>query len=142
MRLDYFIVYMHRNTINGKVYIGITRQNALKRWSYGSGYPFTPTQGMYESINFDNGIGTDYVIDNGSYGIAYGEYNSARLPNYHRLDLSAKRRFSIGKRSILDLNFSVTNVYNRNNIFYFDRITFSRIDQLPILWSVGLTFNF
>ena len=49
---------------------------------------------------------------------------------------------SIGKRSILELNASVTNVYNRNNIFYFDRLTFQRVDQLPILWSFGLNFNF
>jgi hypothetical protein len=64
------------------------------------------------------------------------------LPNYHRFDLSFKRRFSIGKRSILDLNASVTNLYNRNNIFYFDRLTYTRVDQLPILWSAGATFNF
>lgn len=32
-----YIVYKHTSP-NGKVYIGITRQNALKRWSYGSGY--------------------------------------------------------------------------------------------------------
>lgn len=143
--LTYTPHYDRRHTINllTTLRLGETHQWEISgRWSYGSGYPFTPTQGMYESINFDNGIGTDYVIDNGTYGIAYGEYNSARLPNYHRLDISAKRRFSIGKRSILDLNLSVTNVYNRNNIFYFNRVTFARIDQLPILWSVGLTFNF
>ena len=36
----------------------------------------------------------------------------------------------------------MTNVYNRNNIFYFDRLTFTRIDQLPFMWSAGLTFRF
>ena len=97
---------------------------------------------MYENITFQEGIATDYTLTNGDYGLAYGELYAGRLPNYHRFDLSAKRRFSIGKRSILDVNFSVTNVYNRNNIFYFDRITYTRVDQLPILWSAGLTFSF
>ena len=36
----------------------------------------------------------------------------------------------------------VTNLYNRNNIFYFDRLTFTRVDQLPIMWSAGVNFNF
>ncbi|MCQ2273232.1 MAG: TonB-dependent receptor [Bacteroidales bacterium] len=137
--------YDRRHTINflSTVRLGEAHQWEISaRWCYGSGYPFTPTQGMYENISFDGGIATDYTTTNGSYGLAYGELNSLRLPNYHRLDLSAKRRFSIGKRSILDLNMSVTNVYNRNNIFYFDRVTYDRIDQLPLLWSLGLTFNF
>lgn len=137
--------YDRRHTINllGTVRLGEAHEWELSgRWSFGSGYPFTQTQGMYENIDFHEGIGTDYTIANGTYGLALGELYAGRLPNYHRFDISVKRRFSIGKRSILDLNFSVTNLYNRNNIFYFDRITFTRVDQLPILWSGGITFNF
>lgn len=33
-----YCVYMHVSTINGKKYIGITRQNPLKRWKNGFGY--------------------------------------------------------------------------------------------------------
>ncbi len=137
--------YDRRHTINllTTVRLGETHEWELSgRWSYGSGFPFTQTQGMYENIPFADGINTDYSSVNGTYGVAYGELYGGRLPNYHRLDLSAKRRFSIGKRSILDLNFSVTNVYNRNNIFYFNRLTYTRVDQLPLLWSAGATFNF
>ena len=137
--------YDRRHTINllGTVRLGETHEWEISgRWSFGSGFPFTQTQGMYENITFEGGIATDYPFMNGDYGIAYGELYAGRLPNYHRFDLSAKRRFSIGKRSILDVNLSVTNVYNRNNIFYFDRITYTRVDQLPIMWSAGMTFNF
>lgn len=137
--------YDRRHTANllATLRLGEARQWELSgRWSFGSGYPFTPTQGMYERIGFSGGIGTDYRTENGGYGITYGELYGSRLPSYHRLDLSAKRRFSIGKRSILDINFSVSNVYNRNNIFYFDRLTYTRVDQLPLLWSAGATFNF
>lgn len=31
-------VYKHTNTLNGKVYIGITSKNPLSRWEYGRGY--------------------------------------------------------------------------------------------------------
>jgi len=37
---------------------------------------------------------------------------------------------------------SVTNSYDRNNIFYFDRLRYSRVDQLPIIPSVALKLNF
>lgn len=33
-----YSVYIHINNVNGKVYIGITRQNPLKRWLNGKGY--------------------------------------------------------------------------------------------------------
>lgn len=33
-----YCVYSHRNRENGKVYIGITCQNPLKRWKCGNGY--------------------------------------------------------------------------------------------------------
>lgn len=137
--------YDRRHTINLLTTLRLGEQHQWEisgRWSFGSGYPFTQTQGMYENLTFSDGINTDYIHTNGTYGVAYGERYAGRLPNYHRLDLSVKRRFSIGKRSILDLNASVTNAYNRNNIFYFDRLTFQRIDQLPLLWSAGLTLNF
>ena len=62
--------------------------------------------------------------------------------SYHRLDLGVKRKFSFGKRSLLELNLSVTNVYNRQNIFYYNRTTGERVDQLPILACFGANFNF
>lgn len=137
--------YDRRHTVNllATVRLGELHQWEISgRWSYGSGYPFTQTQGMYENLTFSDGLTTDYTRTNGEYGVAYGELYAGRLPNYHRFDLSIKRKFSIGKRSILELNASVTNLYNRNNIFYFDRLTFERVDQLPILWSAGLNFKF
>ena len=137
--------YDRRHTINLLSTVRLGEQYEWEisgRWSYGSGYPFTQTQGMYENITFGDGLTSDYTRVNGEYGVIYGDLYAGRLPSYHRFDLSGKRKFSIGKRSILEVNLSVTNLYNRNNIFYFDRLTFQRVDQLPILWSAGLNFKF
>ncbi len=112
------------------------------RWNYGSGFPYTPTASMMESLDWSNGLNTDYINQNGSLTTLYGGLNSKRLPDYHRFDISAKKRFDIGKRSILEINLSVTNVYNRNNLFYVNRITSERVDQLPIMPSLGVSCIF
>jgi hypothetical protein len=137
--------YDRRHTINLLTTVRLGEQHQWEssgRWSFGSGFPFTQTQGMYENLTFSDGLLSDYTRANGTYGVTYGELYAGRLPNYHRFDISGKRKFSIGKRSILEINLSVTNLYNRNNIFYFDRLTFTRVDQLPIMWSAGVNFNF
>jgi len=112
------------------------------RWNYGSGFPFTQTQGYFEKINFSNGINSNYTTSNGELGILYADYNEGRLPSYHRLDLSIKKIWNFGRFSKLEADLSVTNVYDRSNIFYFDRVTYKRVNQLPIMPSAGLSFNF
>ena len=137
--------YDRRHTVNllATYALGEDRQWELSgRWSFGSGFPYTQTAGLYENLHFNDGIVTDYIRENGQMGVFYDEMYAGRLPAYHRLDLAAKRKFSIGKRGILELSLSVTNAYNRNNIFYFDRISFDRVDQLPILVCLGANFTF
>jgi hypothetical protein len=137
--------YDRRHTVNllATYALGEERQWELSgRWSFGSGFPYTQTAGIYENLHFGGGIVTDYVRENGQIGVYYDELYAGRLPSYHRLDLAVKRKFSIGKRGILELSFSVTNAYNRNNIFYFDRISFNRVNQLPILACLGANFTF
>lgn len=112
------------------------------RWNFGSGFPFTQTQGFHPNINVDNGINTDFLSQNGGLGIVYAEFNQGRLPTYHRLDVSVRHTYAISDRSELDFNFSISNMYNRQNIFYFDRVRFSRVNQLPILPSLGVTLSF
>jgi hypothetical protein len=113
------------------------------RWNYGSGFPFTLTQGFYTSYNFDQGIGTDVLGGNGNLGIVYAdERNGGRLPYYHRLDLSLKRIFRFSKYSMLEVTASCTNVYDRENIFYFDRVRYQRVNQLPIMPSLSATYQF
>ncbi len=112
------------------------------RWNLGSGFPLTQTTGFYELLSFQGALDQSYVSENGDLGIRYGELNNGRLPYYHRFDISLKRKFVISERSILDATVSVTNVYNRENIFYVNRVTAERVNQLPILPSVGVSWTF
>ncbi len=113
------------------------------RWNLGSGFPFTQTQGFYTIFNFSEGIGTDVLTGNGTLGILYSDVrNGGRLPYYHRLDLSVKRVFSFSKSTKAEVVASATNVYNRANIFYFDRVRYQRVNQLPILPSLSMTIQF
>jgi len=111
------------------------------RYNYGSGFPFTQTQGFYEMITFDN-INGDIGSTNGGLGILYSDYNKGRLPYYSRLDLNAKKIFFFKKNMKLEINLSVTNALNQQNIFYFDRVSYTRVDQLPLMPSLGISFSF
>ena len=112
------------------------------RWNFGSGFPFTQVQGYYEHFSFQDGINFDYTTANGDIGVLYGELNGGRLPTYHRFDFDAKRRFFFSENVNLEVDLSVTNVYNRKNIFYVNMITGENVYQLPILPTLGLTFSF
>ncbi|RLD19486.1 MAG: TonB-dependent receptor [Bacteroidetes bacterium] len=113
------------------------------RWNYGSGFPFTQTQGFHGQQTFAEGLDTDVLTNNPDLGVIYTEErNGGRLPTYNRVDMSLKRRFILGEHMNLEIIASVTNVFDRENIFYFDRIEFQRVDQLPILPSLGVTLTF
>jgi hypothetical protein len=115
------------------------------RWNYGSGFPFTPTAGFYENIAFtpgQGGINGDYISTNGNININYGDLNSKRLPDFHRMDITIKKGFEFKNDTKLELNAGVTNMYNRQNIFYFDRVRYERVDQLPFLPSFGANYTF
>ena len=112
------------------------------RWNYGSGFPFTQTQGFYENINLSGDLGSNFTTSNGTLGTAFGPLNNGRLPDYHRLDMNIKKTIVTGERSMLEFTAGATNVYNRDNIFYFDRVKFERLNQLPILWNLGANFKF
>ena len=119
-----------------------SRFSANARWNFGSGFPFTQTQGFYEKFDFQGGPSTDYVSGNGQLGILYGGFNQGRLPSYHRLDASLRYNFKTLKNFKSWIVLSVTNIYNRKNIFYFDRVNYTRVNQLPILPALSYNASF
>jgi hypothetical protein len=111
------------------------------RWNYGSGFPFTPRSAYYESLSLSS-MTDNYATSNGDVGIIYGENNGSRLTSYHRLDINLKRKFFFKGDAEMEIIGSLTNVYDRNNIFYISGLGSDLIYQLPILPSIGMTFKF
>lgn len=130
------------NLVSSYKYGKKVKQEINARWAIGSGFPFTQTQGMFEYLRFMDGVTSDYTKANGELGILYGDLNLGRLPWFHRLDVSYQATIKLKKQSEMHLTAGVTNVYNRKNIFYFDRVNYTRINQLPVLPSVGITYQF
>lgn len=142
---EYAPVFDRRHNINfvGSYQFGNSRLWEFDaRWNMGTGFPFTQTLGFYEQYTFSDGTNTDVIQSNGEIGIIYDDLNGGRLPAYHRLDLTLKRKFVLSVNSVLEANVGVTNAYNRPNIFYFDRINYKRVDQLPVMPSAGMSLSF
>ncbi len=113
------------------------------RWTLGSGFPFTQTQGFYQQIAFEEDILTDILSGNYDLGtILADQRNDGRLPWYHRLDFSIRKTFIISQHHRLEVTFSLTNAYNRDNVFYIDRISNSEVYQLPVLPALGVGWRF
>lgn len=142
----YNTVFDRRHNVNFMATYSFGRDRSWElgmRWNMGSGFPFTLTQGFYTNYTLQDGISSDVLTENGELGIDFSQTrNGGRLPYYHRLDMSIKKTIEFSKNSSLEATASVTNAYDRKNIFYFDRVEYERRDQLPILPSMGLTFRF
>ena len=115
------------------------------RFNIHSPFPFTQTQGFYES---QPGLTlaaptANPTTQNGTLGVLYAnQINGGRLSWYHRLDLSVKRKIILTKKTKLEATFAITNVYDRQNVFYVNRITNEITYQLPIFPSINLTYSF
>ena len=112
------------------------------RWNLGSGFPFTQIQGFYEYLTFPGGVNTNFITENGQLGIIYGELFNGRLPVYHRLDVNVKRNIYLSANSKVVVDLSVSNVYDRKNIFYVDLVTNEIVYQLPFMPSLGISLYF
>jgi hypothetical protein len=118
------------------------KQDINVRWTLGSGFPFTETQGFFEYLPFTQGVTSDYTHTNGQLGVIYADMNLGRLPWYHRMDVSYQVNLKFKNKNEMHITAGVTNIYNRDNVFYFDRVNYKRINQLPILPSIGITYSF
>ncbi|MFK7924309.1 MAG: carboxypeptidase-like regulatory domain-containing protein [Bacteroidia bacterium] len=79
------------------------------KWSFSATWVYNTG----DAVTYPNG---SYVY-NGQIVPLYGERNADRLPDYHRLDLSATW---FGKNPRSSWNVSVYNAYNRKNVFSLD----------------------
>ena len=112
------------------------------RWNYGSGFPFTQTQGFINTLNPQGNINYNFPAGNGPLNYIPASLNGGRLPAYHRLDIGIKYKYNWNEKTSFEINFGATNVYDRANIFQVDRVTFQRQNQLPIIPNLTISFTF
>lgn len=124
-----------RHQINA---LGVFRVKGLEtslRWQFGSGLPFSQAVG-FDGFALVSDIGNIADVP-GSRRVIYEAPFNARLPAYHRLDVSVERRIET-KSGAVHLQLSVINVYDRRNLLFLDVFTIERADQLPFIPSFGI----
>jgi hypothetical protein len=144
-KITYAPHYDRRHNLNMVGSIDLDRSQTWMfnlRWNFGTGFPFTPTLGFYETNTLDDNELINYLTQNGTLEFFYGEYNTARLPSYHRLDVSIKKTFSFNEESKMELEINAVNVYNQKNIYYIDRATNEAVYQLPFLPGIRVAYSF
>ncbi|MCB9184665.1 MAG: carboxypeptidase-like regulatory domain-containing protein [Flavobacteriales bacterium] len=142
---EYNPIWDRRHNLNLVASYSFGKFDAWKvnaRWNYGSGFPFTQTQGFYGSVPFNGDINTNYATSNADLSIIFADLNKGRLPAYSRVDLGLTKTWRFDEHRSLELDLSVTNALDRQNIFYFDRVRFDRVNQLPLLPSAGISYRF
>jgi len=146
----YAPVFDRRHNLNlvGNYLFGNDKNwEASLRYNFGTGFPFTPTQAFYRQQPFttttgEPSIAYDFQTENGEPAVVFGELNTNRLPNYHRVDVSIKRTVELNKNSALVITAGATNLFNYDNIFFFDREDVERVNQLPIMPTVSVQYSF
>jgi hypothetical protein len=106
-------------------------------WIYKTGLPFTQTVGFYEKL-FLSDFRNDWDIYSNYFPFSIlGDKNIGRLPNYHRMDITISKELQIGFANF-SIDASIINLYDRKNIFYFDRATGEQVNMLPFLPTLSI----
>lgn len=127
-----------RHQLNAVSSYEIADVTANVSWEYGTGRPFTQVYGFDLALDLPRekpleNPGTAQTIFQRPYG--------ARLPVYHRLDVSLDRSFDLSPRVEMEAKIGAINVYNRENVFYYDLDRLQRVDQSPFLPYFSLRMN-
>jgi hypothetical protein len=85
-------------------------------WVYQTGLPYTPVLGRQLTLSTEPDENGDY---NYYEALLYGDRNSARMKDYHRLDIGATLNTLTHRGRRATWTFSVYNLYNRHNPFYY-----------------------
>jgi hypothetical protein len=111
------------------------------RWEYGSGFPYSASVGYFDRLMLGNPFHDPIELETGQPYMAIGGKNASRLPQYHRLDLSAAYRYTIGGISGT-IGGQIINVYDNVNIFYFNRKTGEHTEMLRFFPSATLSLEY
>jgi hypothetical protein len=145
----YFAAHDRRHNANA-----VLAYTAGGRWTLGmhagvsSGTPYTGWAGRMSRWQYDPLLRqwAPVRLPNDA-DVVHGERNASRLPLYTRLDVSAERRFVLG-RTTLTPALSLVNVMNRENVLLYaldqqgETLRIARHTQFPLLPSLGLRAEF
>ncbi|MGB0390549.1 MAG: TonB-dependent receptor [Salibacteraceae bacterium] len=140
---EYAPIFDRRHNVNfvGSITLGKNLDWEINaRYNYGSGLPFTQTAGFYEQIDLSDNT-EDVNTSNGDIGTLYSEINQGRLPYYSRIDATVKKKFELTKNMRMEAAVGVTNLINEVNVFYFDRLTYVQVNQLPFMPNASLSIT-
>ena len=134
----YYPRYDSRHAINTELEVNIGKGwKTVLVWAYKSGLPYTPIIGYYDKMFFSSpSFNSDIYSSYYPYSVL-GDQNSSRMPSYHRMDIGVSKAFNFGFARI-SVDASITNVYDRENLFYYDRSTGERVNMLPRFFSVNV----
>jgi hypothetical protein len=140
--LTYPPSYDREHTINllGEFHV-LENLDANIRWEFGSGFPYSQTVGYYNRLPLTDFYSQPFVYESGTPYIQLGAKNAARLPAYQRLDLGLSYRFRIssikGRAGV-----NIINVYDHQNIFYFNRATGQQVNMLPFFPTATIELEY
>lgn len=129
----------HSATFNLSYDLGDDWQSSVS-WFFNSGLPFTQIIGYYDKLYLGNLYNLGYYYGSYTPFTILGDRNISRLPTYHRMDLNVSKKISFPFGDFT-LSFNVLNVYNRKNIFYFDRKTGKQVNMLPFLPTATIKYE-
>ena len=125
----------HRLGLIGSIEAGSWRLQA--RWQVAAGGPFTRIVGSYRALDSLDPDG-EFLTDPGRPTLlTEATPFVGRTPPYHRLDLSVERVFAF-RAATLTLHGALVNAYDRPNFFFYDALRADRIDQFPLIPTLGL----
>ncbi|MBQ9435179.1 MAG: hypothetical protein IJU33_03540, partial [Bacteroidales bacterium] len=112
---EYVYEYDRPHSININVNYQLTERWSLSAlWTYQTGLPYTPVIGVQNTPVITPEGDVQFEQTN-----IYCERNSARMRDYHRLDLAAKFKTRNEKGRKAEWTFSIYNVYCRQNPYYY-----------------------
>jgi hypothetical protein len=106
--------------------------NISGKYRFGSGTPYTPVRGNF----FEQSFGKYYPV--------LGIQNSARYPDYSRLDVRLTRQLNLSGNPI-EIYLEVINVFNNKNVVHWmyniDYSDQSSMTVLPLMPVIGINWR-
>ena len=129
-----------RHQLNALASFSVKGFDVSVRWNLGSGLPYSQIRGFDGFVLLDGPV--DVSQDPGQARVIYDRPYEGVLPAYHRLDISVDRVFQYRDDSCVTVQAGLINAYNHSNLFSLDIFTLRRNNQLPLIPTAGIKFEF